>query len=156
MFLITAWNCWISYKNGKTTVSPSLAASVEPFAHCRIVASLSLFYRYYFGRCSSELAQLIPLPYFWGSSTLYSDRLHDFFVTIPRSYKYVYVNSSFYRTARLWNSLPIEYFPLTYDLNGFKSRSKRYLITGFFLNRFPVCLNLFVFLFLVTVQSCME
>ena len=45
------------------TVGPSLAASLEPLAHCRNVASLSLFYRYYFGRCSSELSQLVPLPY---------------------------------------------------------------------------------------------
>ena len=45
-------------------VGPSLAASLEPLAHCRNVASLSLFYRYYFGRCSSELAQLVPLPFF--------------------------------------------------------------------------------------------
>ena len=37
-------------------VGPSLAASLEPLAHHRNVASLSLFYRYYFGRCSSELA----------------------------------------------------------------------------------------------------
>ena len=36
-------------------VGPSLAASLEPLAHCRNVASLSLFCRYYFGRCSSEL-----------------------------------------------------------------------------------------------------
>ena len=33
------------------TVGPSLAASLEPLAHRRNVASLSLFYRYYFGRC---------------------------------------------------------------------------------------------------------
>ena len=45
------------------TVGPSLAASLEPLAHLQNVASLSLFYRYYFGRCSSELAQLVPLPY---------------------------------------------------------------------------------------------
>ena len=45
------------------TAGPSLAASLEPLAHRRTVASLSLFYRYYFGRCSSELAQLVPLPY---------------------------------------------------------------------------------------------
>ena len=45
------------------TVGPSLAASLEPLAHRRNVASLSLFYRYYFGRCSSELAQLVPLPF---------------------------------------------------------------------------------------------
>ena len=44
-------------------VGPSLAASLEPLAHCRNVASLNLFYRYYFGRCSSELAQLVPLPF---------------------------------------------------------------------------------------------
>ena len=45
------------------TVGPSLAASLEPLSHHRNVASLSIFYRYYFGRCSSELAQLVPLPY---------------------------------------------------------------------------------------------
>ena len=45
------------------TVGPSLAASLEPLAHRRNVASLSLFYRYYFGRCSSELAELVPLPF---------------------------------------------------------------------------------------------
>ena len=73
------------------TVGPSLAASLEPLAHRRNVASLSLFYRYYFGRCSSELAELVPLPYSRGRSTRYSDRLHDFSVTIPRCYKDVYV-----------------------------------------------------------------
>ena len=69
------------------TVGPSLAASLEPLAHRRNVASLSVFCRYYFGRCSSELAQLVPLPYSQGRSTHYSDRLHDFSVTIPRCYK---------------------------------------------------------------------
>ena len=111
------------------TVGPSLAASLEPLAHPRNVASLSLFYRYYFGRCSSELAQLVPLPYSPGRSTRYSDRLHDFSVTIPRCCKDVYVNSFFPRTARLWKSLPIECFPLTYNLSGFKSRINRYLLT---------------------------
>ena len=38
------------------TVSPSLATSLEPLAHHQNVARLNLFYRYYFGRCSSELA----------------------------------------------------------------------------------------------------
>ena len=100
------------------TVGLSLAASLEPLAHHWSVASLSLFYRYYFGKCSSELAQLVPLPYSWGSSTFYSDGLHDFSVTILRCYKDVFVNSFFPRTARLWNSLPLECFPLTYDING--------------------------------------
>ena len=66
------------------TVVPLLAASLEPLAHRRNVASLSLFYGYYFGICSSELAQLVPLPYSRDRSTRYSDRLHDFSVTVPR------------------------------------------------------------------------
>ena len=74
-------------------VGPSLAASLEPWAHRQNVASLSHFYRYYFGRCSSELVQLVPLPFSRGRSTRHSDRLHDFSVTIPRCYKDVYVNS---------------------------------------------------------------
>ena len=45
------------------TVGPSVAASLEPVVHLRNVASLSLFYKYYFGRCLLELAQLVPLPY---------------------------------------------------------------------------------------------
>ena len=93
------------------TVGPSSAASLEPLAHRRNVANLTLFCRYYFSRCSSELAQLVPLPYSRRRSTHYSDRLHDFFVTIPRCYKDFCVNSFFPCIARLWNSLPIEYFP---------------------------------------------
>ena len=54
-----------------------------------------------------------------GRSACYSDRWHAFSATIPRCYKDVYVSSFFPRTARLWNSLPIECFSLTYDLIGF-------------------------------------
>ena len=111
------------------TVGPSLAAFLEPLAHHQNVANLSVFYRYYFCRCSSELAQMVSLPFSRGRSTCYSDRLHDFSVTISRCYKDVYVNSFFLHTARLWNSLPLECFPLTYDLSGFKSRFNRHLLT---------------------------
>ena len=110
-------------------VGPLLAGSLKALAHGRNVASLSLFYRCYFGRYSSELAQLVPLPFSRGRSTRYSERLHDFSITIPRCYKDVYVNSFFLRTAKLWNSLPIECFPLIYDLSGFKSRINRHLLT---------------------------
>ena len=110
------------------TVGPSLAASLEPLAYRRNVARLSLSYRYYFGKCFSELAQLVPLLFSRGRSARCSDRFHDFSVTIPRCYKQVYVNSFFSRTARLWNSLPTECFPLNYDLSGLKSRISRYLL----------------------------
>ena len=73
--------------------------------------------------------QLVRVSFSQKRSTRYSDRLNDFSVTIPRLYKDVYVKSFFPRTARLWNSLPIEWFPLTYDLNDFESRFKRHLLT---------------------------
>ena len=80
-------------------------------------------------RCSSELNELVPLPYSQGRFTLYSDRFHDFYVTIPRCYKDIHVNSFFPHKARLSNSLPIECFPSTNDLSGFTSRINRHLLT---------------------------
>ena len=83
------------------TVGPSLAASFEPLVHRQNVASLSVFYRNYFGGCSSDVAQPVPLSYSRCRSTCYSDRLQDFSVTIPACYKDAYVNSFFPCTARL-------------------------------------------------------
>ena len=85
----------------KWTFSPSFSTLYESLAHCWNVASLNLFYWYCFGRCSSELAQLVPFPFSQERSTRYSDRLHDFSVTIARCYKDTYVNSFFPHTARL-------------------------------------------------------
>ena len=90
---------------------------------------LKSFYRYYFGRCFSELVQLVPLPFSRGRSTRYSDRLHYFSVTIPRCYKDVYVSSFFPGVARLWNYLHLGCFPLTSRLNAIKSRINRHLLT---------------------------
>ena len=85
-------------------VDPSLAATLEPLAHCRNVASLNLFYRYYFGRYSSELAQLVPLPYSRGRSTCYFLIFLSPFLDVKRTSTPIV---SF--LAQLdWNSLPIE------------------------------------------------
>ena len=91
----------------------------------------------------------------------YSDRLHDFSLTIPRCYKDGY--SFFPHTARLWNSLPIECFPLTYDLSGFESRTNTHFLTvGSFKTDFLYAVIFFVLFFLVipclvvAVQPCIE
>ena len=83
----------------------------------------------YFGRCLSELTQRVPLPHSLWRFTRYLDRFHDFTITISRCYKDAYVNSFFRRTARLRNSLPIECFPLTYNLNVFKAKINRHLLS---------------------------
>ena len=72
------------------TLGPSFATSLEPLAHGQNVASLSLFYRYYFSRCSSELVQMVLLPFSRGRSARYSDKLDDLSVTISRCYKDAY------------------------------------------------------------------
>ena len=71
-----ALSCFVEFFDKRTCkiVGPSLAASLEPLAHRQNIARLSLFYRHYFGRCSSELAELVPLSYSRGRSTRYSDR----------------------------------------------------------------------------------
>ena len=94
--------------------------SFDILPHFQNKAALSLFCRYCFGRCSPELTEPFLLPYFGGGYTRYSNRLHDFPVTIPGCYKDVYGSSFFTRTARLWDSLSAECFPLTYYQNGFK------------------------------------
>ena len=75
-------------------------------AHCRNETSLSLFCRYYFDKCSSELAQLVPLPYSRGRSTRYCNRLSDVPVTIAICYEDFYANSFFPCTAGPWDFLP--------------------------------------------------
>ena len=77
----------------------------------------------------SLFGTLVPLPISQRRSSHYFDRLHDFSVAIPRCYKNVYVNSFVPHAARLWNSVPRECFPFTYDLSGFKSRFNRHLLT---------------------------
>ena len=46
------------------------------------MASLSAL-QVFFGKNSSKLPDLFPFPYSYGSSTSFSDRLHDFYVNIP-------------------------------------------------------------------------
>ena len=53
-------------------VDPTLATSLGPVAHRQGKTSVSLFHWYYFGRYSSELTELIALPYSGGKSTFVS------------------------------------------------------------------------------------
>ena len=77
------------------TVGPSPSVSHKHLADCQNVASLSIFYRYYFGIYSSELAALVPLPISCRRSSCYSNRLHNFSVTVYRCYKDIYVKFFF-------------------------------------------------------------
>ena len=62
-------------KRACKAVSLTLAVSLDPLDGGSL--SLSSF-RYYFGRCLSEPAGLVPLPYYLWKSALYSDIFQDF------------------------------------------------------------------------------
>ena len=118
---VNTWDCWISYKNGYAGL---LIIHLLPLLKPWLISQVT-----FFGKWSSELLQLVPLPYSRGRSARYSDKLHDFSVTIPRCYTDVYVNNLFSCIAKFWNSLLIECFPFTYDLSGFNSGINKHLLT---------------------------
>ena len=95
-------------------VIPLLAASLEPLTHRQSVASLNLFFRYYFDRCSSALDKVVPLPHSRGKFIRYSDRLYDFSVTITDVIRISMSTVSFLAPLDpgIWNFLPAECFPL--------------------------------------------
>ena len=66
----TWWHCFCIFHSSfftdfchSTNRNQICSVSEHVLSHRRNVASLTLFYRYYFGRCSSELTQLVPLHF---------------------------------------------------------------------------------------------
>ena len=93
---------------------PWLVVCLQPLVYFRHLASLRLFYRYYLVNVRVNWLN-------WSHSLILVGVLLSILidciisVTIARCYSDVYVNSFSPRTARLWNCLLIECFPLTYD-----------------------------------------
>ena len=76
------------------------------------------------------MAKLVSPPHSHSRYTHYSNKLQDFSLTIPRCYKDVCFNGFFPRTAGLLNSLLVEWFLLTFDLNCFKSGVNTHLLSN--------------------------
>ena len=109
-------------------VGSDLSANLQPLSHRRDVVSLSLFYKYYHGNCSSELADLVPPKRVSVRTTHFSEWLHPHSVKPPRCRRNFYRYRFFPRTADLWNSLAEECFPPEYDLTTFKARVNQFLL----------------------------
>ena len=87
VLLVATWDCWIATKKYVQDCWSFTCCLSWTNGYCPDVATLIPFYRYCFGRCWPELSQLVSLPYSQRRSTCYSDRFHDFSVTIPWCYK---------------------------------------------------------------------
>merc|ERR1712002_782631 len=102
-------------------------SSLDSLSLRRKVASLSLFYRYYFGRCSLELASCIPPPLERPRNTRQSANAHRYSVSIANSRVNSFDNCFFPSTSKLWNSLPKSVFPNSYNLSSFKRQVYHHL-----------------------------
>ncbi|KAL7633236.1 UNVERIFIED_CONTAM: hypothetical protein RMT77_016340 [Armadillidium vulgare] len=102
--------------------SPSLTKSLQSLSSRRIVASLSLYYRYYNRHCSSELSRRIPPPLRRARAKRLSTQSHPFSVQLSDLRLNRCSNSYMYSTGKVWNTLPLSVFPTSFDLHTFKRR----------------------------------
>merc|ERR1712212_1047773 len=108
--------------------APHLTSQLPSLKLRRAVACLSLFYRYYFGRCSEEMIYCVPGPKNWGRDTRLAASSHEFCVEVGNTRIGRYGSCFFPFAGNLWNSLPPSTFPSSYDLSSFKSRVYGHLI----------------------------
>ena len=95
--------------------------------HRRNVSALSLYYRYYHGRCSDELKSIIPPKACFVRSTRFADSKHSFAVKLEKCWTTSFANTFVPMTSRNWNSLPASIFPSTHNLQTFKTRVHKHL-----------------------------
>ena len=106
---------------------PSLTSTLDPLSLRRKVASLSLFYRYYFGHCSDELTACIPPPMARSCSTRQATFAHNYCVALSNARINRFSDGFFPSTSHLWNSLPSSVFPAYFNLPSFKWQVYRHL-----------------------------
>ncbi len=109
---------------------PSLTNNLASLSHRRSVSCLSLYYRYYNGRCSNELSGCIPPPLVLTANrqSRFTDRSHQFAVTVPTCRTSLGKSSFFSRVSATWNALPAHVFPQEYNLQTFKRRINKLAI----------------------------
>lgn len=93
---------------------------IDTLKHRRIVGAVTLFYRYFYGECSSELSGLIPPLHNSILVTRMSAQAHPY-VLASEFCRTVRFRGTFFSAAiRLWNRLPAHVFPPIYNPQLFK------------------------------------
>ena len=91
--------------------------SIDLLEHRRNVACVSLWYRYYNGRSSCEIRELVPDNHMFLRSTRTSRRAYPIVVDCAVNRTMHYRENSFLsRSACLGNDLPAEILPVGYDI----------------------------------------
>ena len=101
---------------------PTLTNKLPCLAHRRAVGDLSLYYRYFHGFCSQELASIIPPLAIPNRTTRLTSHMHPYTVQLQKHRTDYFSRSFIPRVSRLWNALPSNVFPSPPNLQTFKSR----------------------------------
>ena len=104
-----------------------LTSSLDSLSLRRRVASLTIFYRLYFGYCSHELKSIIPPPLPRPRITRQAASSHNFCVRLSNDRLSRHSESFIPTTTRVWNSLPQSVFPDSFNIPLFKQRVCRHL-----------------------------
>ena len=97
-------------------VGSRFSSDLQAMSNRMDFVSLSLFYKYYYRKCTSELADLVPPKRVTVRSARFSEQMHRHTVNSPMCRIKLYQSNIFPRTAALWNSRTNECFPPDYDL----------------------------------------
>ena len=111
----------------KKSATTPLTSTLDPLSLQRKVASLSLFYRYYFGHCSDELAACIPPPMARPRSIRQATFAHNYCVELSNARINRFSDGFIPSTSHLWNSLPSSVFPASFNLPSFKRQAYHHL-----------------------------
>ena len=125
---------------------PSLTLTLDPLSLCRKVASLSLFYRYYFGNCSDELDACIPPPMARPRSTRQAQFAHNYCVELSDARINRFSDGFFLSTSAFGTLSLLLYFQLPSTFLPSKGRSITTLGTrwhDFFIILFRYFIKLF-------------
>ena len=101
---------------GDTTITNR----IDTLDHRRKVGAVTLFYRYFYGRCSSEILGIVPQLHNSIRVSRQTAQAHPY-VVASRFCRTVKFRGTFFSTSiRLWNRLPVHVFPSQYNPDLFK------------------------------------
>ena len=91
--------------------NPNFAKSIQSLSQRRLVADLSIFYIYFYGHCSQEIRDIIPVPLRHVRTTRSSTYSRPFQVSLPNPRTLSCKSSFIATTCTMWNVLPSSCFP---------------------------------------------
>jgi hypothetical protein len=100
---------------------------LDSLEHRRNVGALTLFYRYFHGRCSAEISSIMPPVRVHPRATRQAINAHPFAVDNSFCRTVKFRGTFIAHTSTIWNSLPPTVFPITYNPSLFKLKTHQFL-----------------------------